>query len=45
MCRNRRVNRQMIQTASKAGNTESVDEDRNYEKVCFTGPRAIISIG
>jgi hypothetical protein len=34
-----------IQTASKTGDTESVDEDRNYEKVCFTGPTAIISIG
>jgi hypothetical protein len=34
-----------IQTAaSKTGDTESVDEDRNYEKVCFTGSHAIISI-
>ena len=34
-----------IQTAArKTGDTESVDEDRNYEKVCFTGSHAIISI-
>jgi hypothetical protein len=30
-----------VQTASKTGDTESVDEDRNYEKVCFTGPRRL----
>ena len=45
-CRNRNGKMQYKQQASKQDRQHrSAGEDRNYKKVCFTGPPTIISIG